>query len=158
MFGWFFLVLNTSYSLLEIVSPSSNDSLLVSDLLPQLASLPVIAIRTATILAVIALIAFGALIWRRQNSDSQLEKYLPLGVCLCVGTILFAWSSSSVMSDHTASEKWRTVHENHEWDDRIDVDAITGSVKIDPKQHLSANLTINFNVNVQKIKPTYVYL
>ena len=150
IFGWFFLVLNTPYSLLEIVSPSSNDSLFVSDLFPQLASLPVFAIRTATILAAIALIAIGALIWSRQNGDNQLEKYLPLGVCLCVGTTLFAWGSSSVLSDHTASDKWRTVHENHEWDDRIDIEAITGYVKIDPKEHLSANLTINFNVNVQK--------
>ena len=153
IFGWFFLVLNTPYSLLEIVSPSSNDSLFVSDLFPQLASLPVFAIRVATILAAIALIAMGALIWSRQNSVSQLKWFHPLGTCLCAGILLYAWGSSSVLSDHTASEKWRTVHENHEWDDRIDVEAIRGSVKIDPKQHLSANLTISFNVNIQTSNP-----
>ena len=144
MFGWFFLVLNTPHSLPEIVSPSSNDSLFVSDLLPELASLPVIAIRAATILAAIALIAIGALIWRRQNSDSQLEKYVPLGVCLCVGTILYASGVSSVATDHNVSDMWRETHENHEWEHRIDIEAITGDVKIDPKRHLIADLTINF--------------
>ena len=153
IFGWFFLVLNTPYSLLEIVSPSSNDSLFVSDLFPQLASLPVFAIRVATILAAIALIAMGALIWSRQNSVSQLKWFHPLGTCLCAGILLYAWGSSSVLSDHTTSEKWRTVHENHEWDDRIDVETITGSVKIDPKKHLVADLTISFNVNVQTSNP-----
>ena len=144
IFGWFFLVLNTPHSLLEIVSPSSNDSLFVSDLLPQVASLPVIAIRAGTLLAAIAFIAVGALIWRRQNSDSQLEKYVPLGVCLCVGTILYASGVSSVVNDHTVSEQWSEVHGSHEWEHRIDIEAITGDVKIDPKKHLIADLTINF--------------
>ena len=153
MFGWFFLVLNTPYSLLEIVSLSSNDSLFVSDLLPQLASLPVITLRAATILGAIALIAIGALIWSRQNSVNRIEKYLPLGICLCVGTILYAWGSSSVVSDHTASEKWREVHENHEWDDHIDLEAITGQVKIDPKKHLTSDLTISFKTTVATSSP-----
>ncbi len=153
MFGWFFLVLNTPYSLLEIVSLSSNDTLFVSDLLPQLASLPVVAIRAATILSAIALVAIGALIWSRQNSNNQLEKYLPLGICLCVGTILYVWGSSSVVSEHTASERWREVHENHEFDHRIDLEAITGIVKIDPKKHLIADLTIGFNVNAHTTIP-----
>jgi len=153
IFGWFLFVLNTPYSLLEIVSPSSNDSLFVSDLFPQLASLPVIAIRVATILAAIALIAMGALIWRRQNSVSQLKWFHPLGTCLCAGILLYAWGSSSVLSDHNAAGSWQDVHENHEWDDRIDLEAITGNVKIDPKKHLVADLTISFNVKVQTSIP-----
>ena len=144
IFGWFFLVLNTPYSLLEIVSPSSNDSLFVSDLLPQLASLPVIAIRAATILAAMALVAIGGLIWQRQNSERRIKWFQPLGTCVCTGILLYAWGSSSVMSDHTASEKWRIVHENLEWEDRIDLEAISGTVRIDPKKHLSADLTISF--------------
>ena len=100
MFAWFFLVLNTPYSLLAIVSPSSNDTLFVSDLLPQFASLPVIAIRTSAILAAIVLVAIGALLMRRQDSGSRLTKFLGLGVCLGLGSILYIGGSISVIDHH----------------------------------------------------------
>ncbi|MYD45462.1 MAG: hypothetical protein F4W92_03845 [Gammaproteobacteria bacterium] len=153
IFGWFFLVLNTPYSLLEIVSPSSNDTLFVSDLLPQLASIHVIGLRVATILAAMALVAVGGLIWCRQKSVSKRKWFYPLGTCLCAGTLLFTFGWSVVINNHNTAENWREVHSNHEWDDRIDLEAITGSVKIDPKKHLVADLTLSFNVNVQTSNP-----
>ena len=147
MFAWFFLVLNTPYSLLAIVSPSSNDTLFVSDLLPQFVSLPVIAIRTASVLAAIALIAIGALLLRRQDSGNRLTKFLGLGVCLGLGSILYAGGSISVLDHYKAAETWRNAHEKHEWDTRIDVTKITGKVKIHPRKHLTTDLSLNFKTN-----------
>ena len=147
MFSWFFLVLNTPYSLLAIVSPSSNDTLFVSDLLPQFASLPVIAIRTSAILAAIVLVAIGALLLRRQDSGSRLTKFLGLGVCLGLGSILYTGGSISVIDQYKAAEKWRNAHENHEWDTRIDLTEIAGKLKIHPRKHLTTDLSLSFKTN-----------
>ena len=147
MFGWFFLVLNAPYSLLAIVSPSSNDTLFVSDLLPQFASFPVIAIRTASVLAAIALVAIGALFLRRQESGNRLTRYLGLGVCLGLGSILYAGGSISVIDHYKAAETWRNAHENYEWDTRIDLMEITGHLKIQPTKYLTTDLSLKFTTN-----------
>ncbi|MXZ55939.1 MAG: hypothetical protein F4227_04900 [Gammaproteobacteria bacterium] len=144
MFGWFFLFLNTPYSLLEVVSPSSNDTLFVSDLLPQLASIHVIGLRVATILAAMALVAVGGLIWRRQKSVSKRTWFYPLGTCLCAGILLYTFGLSVVINHHNTAENWREVHANHEWDHRIDLVAITGTVTIDPRKHLFSDLSLSF--------------
>lgn len=149
MFAWFFLVLNTPYSLLAIVSPSSNDTLFVSDLLPQLPSWSVIAIRITTILGAIFLVVLSALLWRRQDSGGQLAKFLALGMCVSVGSLLAVWGSSSVLVQNNAFKKWREIHENTENAVQIDITSISGNVIIDPNRNLNIDLSLRFKTDTK---------
>lgn len=149
MFGWFFLVLNSPYSLLAIVSPSSNDTLFVSDLLPQLPSWPVMAIRITTILGALCLVVFSALLWRRQDSGGQLAKFLALGMCVSVGSLLAVWGSSSVLFQNNASKEWKEIHENTENAVHIDITSISGNVTIDPNRNLNIDLSMKFKTDTE---------
>lgn len=149
MFGWFFLVLTTPYSLLAIVSPSSNDTLFVSDLLPQLPSWSVIAIRITTILGSLLLVMLSALFWKRQDSGRQLAKFLALGMCVSVGSLLTVWGSSSVLVQNNASKEWKEIHENTENAVQIDVTSISGNVTIDPNRSLNIDLSMKFKTDTK---------
>ena len=144
MFAWFFLILNTPYSLLAIVSPSSNDTLFVSELLPQLASLPVMAIRVATILTALVFITLSALLLRRQDNGIRLTNIFFLAVFLALGTLLYSLGSSHAMSAYDDTTRWQEVHENYDWNVPIDVETMTGKLRIDPENNLDIDLTLTY--------------
>ena len=152
MFAWYFLVLNTPFELLSLVSPSSNDSLFVSELVPEFAAWQVVSIRCATILASIALIATGALILRRNDSGnrpamataSSLSSVLGVLVCALVATVTFTGLEKN--------NSWRESHASYEWLGGIDVKEMKGEISIDPGKHLTIDLNFTLSLDATQLE------
>lgn len=142
--AWFTLVLEVPYSLLGIFTPSSNDTLFVSDLIPEFASWPSICIRLATLFLAGALVVFAAILSRRWE-NTRLPVILPAtGVLLVASVATYSLGASSVVDHFNASHKWRELHANYNWNQQIDVTDITGGVRIDPGRRLDIDLTVRF--------------
>ena len=61
MLAYYFLVLRTPFSLLAVLSPSSNDSLYISDIVPEIASLPTIFVRIVCVIGAFLLVVVATL-------------------------------------------------------------------------------------------------
>lgn len=143
MFASLFLVLETPYSLLAIASPSSNDSLFVSELLPQFASTSVVAIRAGTILIALALVAAGTALLRRKDRQTKVNTVLSLAA-VGVGVTFLALGSWSHVAHYDAANQWQVAHHSYSWDQETDLTAITGSVQI-----TRSRLAVDMYVTVQ---------
>ena len=147
MFAWYYLVLNTPFEFLSIVSPSSNDSLFVSELVPKFASWPTVGVRIATILAGIGLIAAGARLLRRNDSGVRLPITTVSSLAFVVGGSLFAVIAAATFSRLEESSSWREVHQSYDWNGGIDVKQMTGELYIDPKRHLTLDVDMVLGVD-----------
>ncbi len=146
MFAWFFLVLNVPYSLLSIVSASSNDSLFVSDLIPEIASWQTILVRIATLLGAVALAVAAATAMRRRDGASTLASAstILVAVGLCGGA--YALSATSVLQEFGDPAKWHQAHKANAWSGSVDVLEISGTVQIDPGKRLDIDLNLTLHV------------
>ena len=149
MFACFSLVLESPYSLQAIVSPSSNDSLFVSELLPELASPSVLAIRGGTVLVALALLAIATVILRRRDENAQLNSVLSL-TAGGIGALLAFWGSWSHVAQVNVADQWAEAHQNYEWNARTNLISITGTVHME-RRRLAIDLILN--VEYEPIKP-----
>lgn len=146
MFAWFFLVLNVPYSLLSVVSASSNDSLFVSDLVPEFPHWQTVVVRLSTLIGALALVAAGALAMRRRDgaSTKMVAAAASVALVLCAGSyILGFWDNTR---QYDAPQEWREVHGSLAWSGSIDVQSMEGIVQIDPGRRLGIDLEISFSV------------
>lgn len=147
MFAWFFLVLDVPYSLLSIVSASSNDSLFVSDLVPDFPSWQTLAVRLATLLGAIALIVAAAIAMQRRDGSSPVVRFstVLIAIGLCGGA--YALSTTDVVSNFAKTAKWHQAHSSYVWNDSIEVVEISGTVQINPGKRLDIDLSLTLNVD-----------
>ena len=147
MFGWFFLVLNVPYSLLSVVSASSNDSLFVSDLVPEFPHWQTLVVRLSTLVGALALIAAGALAIRRRDgaSPKMVAAAASVALALCAGTYTLSFWDNIRQFD--APQQWREAHGSLAWSGYIDVQSIQGTVQIDPGRRLEIDLEVAMSVD-----------
>ncbi|MCY4143096.1 MAG: hypothetical protein OXG08_05320 [Gammaproteobacteria bacterium] len=147
MFAWFFLVLNVPYSLLSIVSASSNDSLFVSDLIPEFASWQTILVRIATLLGALALAVAAAIAMRRRDGTSILASAstILVAIGLCGGA--YALSATSVLQEFGNPARWHEAHKAQHWSDSVDVLEISGTVQIYPGKRLDIDLSLSLKID-----------
>lgn len=147
MFAWFFLVLNVPYSMLSFVSASSNDSLFVSDLVPQFASWQTMLVRLATVLGALVLVVAAATVERRRDGtrlrNNSIAVLASLG--LCVG--VYALGATDVVRQYNQTEEWHHIHKSYVWNGSIDVQEVSGSVRVVPGKRLDVDLDLSFEID-----------
>lgn len=149
MFSWYFLVLNTPFDLLSLVSPASNDSLFVSELVPEFASWQIVTVRFATVLACIGLIATGALVLRRNDSGNRFSMATASSLSLVLGVLMFALVGTVTFTGLKKYNGWAESHEFYEWNGGIDVNEMKGEIFINPGKRLTIDLDLNLSVSGQ---------
>lgn len=147
MFAWFLLVLNVPYSLLSVVSASSNDSLFVSDLVPEFPHWQTLVVRLSTLVGTLALVAAGALAMRRRDgaSPKMVAAVMSIALGLWAGTYMLSWWDND--RQFVTPQEWQEAHGSLGWSGFIDVKSMEGSVQIDPGKRLEIDLEISMFVD-----------
>ena len=144
MFGWYWLVIRAPYSLLSLFSPSSNDTLFVSELLPKFMSVNVAYVRISYVLFAIFFLATAALLQSRNDGMHSRKSNLAfLPVSFVIGICIFLLGARGVLDPIQETKQWKTVHAEYPWDDDLDIQRISGSVTIDPDKSLDIDLVIS---------------
>lgn len=145
--GWYAIVLHVPFSFLGVVSPSSNDTLFVSDLIPEFASWSSVVIRLATVLVAGALLFLASTLLHRWDTTARPMSLSAAGVLLLVSVVSFSFGAWSVVERFNTPQEWNEVHANYSLNHRIDVKNIEGNISIEPGRRLEFDLTITFDVD-----------
>lgn len=142
IFAWMVLLLESSYAMRAIVSPSSNDVLFISDVLPEFPKLETLLVRFGTVCGAIGLTVVASVLHRRRDSSSLLSNFSSIGVAavLCVSAIVFA--AVLAFTPASQNEKWLEAHKSITWNGDIDVKEISGIVHIDPGRSLEIDVLL----------------
>lgn len=142
----YILSLFVPFSWLDVITPSSNFTAYISDLVPNFATVEIIGIRAFTVVGALGLLAFAAFVLNRRDSRIGLLN-LPVGVGLVTLSIVgFFLLSHQLIDAHFQPTEWSKIHANYDNNVQLDVDEIHGSVKIDPGQILVLDLNYVFRV------------
>ena len=146
MFAWMFLLLYCPYSLRGLVSPSSNDVLFISDLLPQFPKWETLAIRFGTVFGAIGLTVAATLFHKRRDGNTPISNVLASATAavVCVGA--FSFAVFSALSPGMQSKEWQMAHQAVDWDGGINIREISGEVHINPGKNLSIDLKYDMKI------------
>ena len=152
MFTWLFLLLDSPYSLGGIVSPSSNDVLFISDLLPQFPTWETLAVRLGTIVGAIGLTVAATLFHKRRDSSTSLSNILASATAavVCIGA--FSFAVFSALSPGMQSKEWQVAHQEVDWDGGLDIRKIAGDVHINPGKNLFVDLMYDMEIGELPMK------
>jgi len=157
-FGWYWLVIRSPYSVLPLVSPSSNDSILISELVPSFLSLDLLSVRISYLAISGLFLVWAALFWHRV-ADVRHRKLnlglLPICTVCALGTyFLGAWGILGPYNEH---DRWKRTHADYEWVDDINIHQISGDILIDPHRNLDTKLVISLVRNSGSTKQPFVF-
>lgn len=134
------------FSWLEVVTPSSNITAYISDLVPDFASVEVIGMRTFTVVGALGFIALAAFILSRRDARGGIVN-LPLGLTMVVISVVgFGVLSNQLVSAYYQHDEWAKIHAAYDQNVELDIDEIQGSVTIAPGHSLAINFTYDFRV------------
>ncbi|MCY3541880.1 MAG: hypothetical protein OXH31_08265 [Gammaproteobacteria bacterium] len=142
MTGWSIVVAESPYSFLAILSASSNDSLFISEISPQFASLATMGARLASLAFAGALLVFAALFGQIDGLSVTFKNALGSGLLALSGVLYCSVAWGVVQHYYVDPAKWREVHESHTSDGSTDILDISGSVHINPKTSLFVDLEL----------------
>ena len=142
----YILSLLVPFSWLDVVTPSSNFTAYLSDLVPNFATLETIGMRAVTVLGALGLLAVAACVLGRRDARIGILN-LPLGVGLMSLSIVgFFLLSHQLLQAYYQPVEWSKIHANHEKNVSLDIDEIRGSVNIDPGNLLELDLKYAFRL------------
>ena len=146
MMGYYLWILNTPFSLVDLISHSSNQTLFISDVLPAFPSGTSWIMRLGTLLLVFAILALGAWLYRRTDSTQRVwTRVLPLA---SIGIGVLVLSAGVLLELHKSNEfkSWREAHLTYESSSKLDILAIHGNVQINPRRQMHIDLNVDFSV------------
>ncbi|MCY3540894.1 MAG: hypothetical protein OXH31_03175 [Gammaproteobacteria bacterium] len=158
LFGWYWLVSHVPYSYLSVFSPSSNDTLFVSEIQPALVSLNTLLIRAAYVLAAGLFLVLATLITTRiDDQKARSWNGLSAPIALVLVGVLLAGGTWGLMSPYNQVEKWRKAHVEYDWNDNVDVQKISGTVNIEPNKRLYVDLVLDLLITATKATNELVF-
>lgn len=144
MFGWYWLIIRSPYTLLTLVSPSSNDTLFVSELIPRLLSLNATLVRISYVLLAVFFLVCAALLQNRMDGIKPHKFNLGLlPTSLVLGLCAFFFGAWGLIAPFNQFDRWKTIHAEYKWVDEIDVQRISGNIHIDPHKMLETQFVIS---------------
>lgn len=146
MIAYYFLVLRSPFALLPLLSPLSNHTLYISDIVPELASISTVLIRIASVLAALLLIVLATMLTYRSDGRSRQSKLILVSILVVSAGAATALAVADTSHKSGQVAKWREYHDSYVWNGSIDVTKISGEVNIDPGENLHIDLTYSFNV------------
>ena len=134
------------FSWLDVITPSSNFTAYISELVPNYAPSEVVWMRVMTVVGALGLIASAAFILDRRDARMGVVN-LPLGITMVVlSAVGFGVLSHQLVSSHYQPSLWSKIHADYDQNVDLDIEQIQGSVTIDPGRLLSLDLTYVFRV------------
>ena len=134
------------FSWLDVVTPSSNFTAYISELVPNFAALEVIGLRLLTVVGALGLLAFAAGALNRRDARIGLLN-LPIGFgVLALSIAGFTFLALQLIEANYKPQEWSKIHASYDQNVELDVDEINGSVEINPGQQLALDLTYVFRV------------
>ena len=137
---------NTPLHLLPVVSGIANLGLPGSEILPRMPSLVDVAQRVAELVLGAGLVMMAAALFPRRDSPSRVPY-------VAWGTVLLLASSAGFMGLvlHVQGERaqrvaWAEAHRAIQHSPRLDLERVTGDVRIDPGRHLAIAIDLDFRV------------
>ena len=144
MFVWFYFTQQLPFTLYPLVAASSNNTLFVSDLLPQFASSTTMSVRISTMILALSLLFWASCFSRRLESQPTSRKFVLANSCLTISVVIFSFTVYTTNSHNNQFSQWKTAHEQVVVDQDLDLLTISGDLEIDPGQKLSGELTYSF--------------
>lgn len=143
MFGWYWMVIRSPYPWLSVVSPYSNDTILISEIVPSFISFHAFLVRISYILfATFFLVCAASLQNRIDGTKSRWLNRGLLPTSLAIGLGIFLLGAWGLIAPFNQFDRWKTVHAEYEWTDDIDIQHIGGSVRINPRDVLDTQFII----------------
>ena len=134
------------FSWLDIVTPSSNFTAYISDLVPDFAAREVIGLRALTVIGAFGLITVAAVVLDRRDARMGIVN-LPLGAVMIVLSVVgFGVLSHQLITAYYQPQEWSRIHAEYDKNVELDIDKIEGSVTINPGRLLSINLGYEYRV------------
>lgn len=151
------LLLYVPYSFVDLVSPSSNDTLFISDLVPQLPSLPSLLMRLGALACAASFVAWAARSYLRPDSPSKKKAVISGVAFVVVGVVACSFATMHTLQRIDEVATWREAHQTLAWEDLIDLQSISGQVRIDPATQMHLDLNLEFTPKSQKAASTLVF-
>lgn len=134
------------FSWLDIVTPSSNFTAYISDLVPDFAAPEVIGMRALTVIGALGLITIAAVALDRRDARVGFVN-LPIGaVIIVLSAVGFGVLAHQLTTAYYQPLEWSRIHAEYDKNVELDIDKIEGSVTIDPGRLLSINLGYKFRI------------
>lgn len=146
MFAWLFLLLDSPYSLRGLFSPSSNDVLFISDLLPQFPEWKTLVARCSTVVGAIGLTIAATLFHKRRDGSTPFSNILACAAAIVVCAGAFGFAVFGALSPGMQSNDWKLAHQEVNWDRGIDIREISGEVHINPGKRLAIDLLYDMEI------------
>ncbi len=144
MFLWFFLTIKSPYSLLRLVSPSSNDALFISDLVPELVAIPTLLARLATLILAFVFVMLAAAWLKRQDAPTPQNSHAVAALALVACLAIYGVASAMVFGEIGQLTKWQDFHASAREDRPVDMKSISGTVLLNHGSHLEIDLNLEF--------------
>ncbi|MDE0645480.1 MAG: hypothetical protein OXH84_04485 [Gammaproteobacteria bacterium] len=157
MLAWFYFSNQLPFSLHSLVAASSNDTLFVSDLLPQFASGTTLAVRLATLLLAIGLIFWAGFSSGRSEAQKKSMDISLASSCLALSGVVFAIALLTTLSTNSHFSDWKVAHEKIETEQKIDLLKIAGDLEIKPGRELTSELVYSFEVVDSPVADTLIF-
>ena len=144
--GTFWALLNTPLYLLPVVSGIANLGLPGSEILPRMPSLVDLAQRVAVLGLGAALVTMAAAVFPRRDSRSRVP-YVAWGAVLLLAS--GAGFAGLVLHAHGEREQrvaWAEAHGAIQHSPSLDLERVTGEVRIDPGRNLTIEVDLDFRV------------
>ena len=134
------------FSWLDVVTPSSNFTAYISELVPDVAALEVIGMRALTIVGALGLITLAAVVLDRRDARIGIVN-LPIGTVMIVLSVVgFGALSQQLVKAYYQPQEWSKIHADYNDNVELDIEKIEGSVDIDPGRLLSFDLSYVFRI------------
>lgn len=146
-FAWLLVLVHTPYFYQQLISPSSNETMFISDVVPEVPSTSILAIRIGWIACAAALAILAAWIRPRKDEISARRSLPWIGGCLVLGVAAATLASATVFYQSNQASAWRNAQRATTWEGELDVHEVSGLVVINPRDKLTMNLRIQFGLH-----------
>ena len=142
----FWALFNTPLYLLPVVSGIANLGLPGSEVLPRMPSLVDVAQRVAVLVVGAGLVTMAAAVFPRRDSRSRLPCVAWGAALLLASGAGFAGLVLHVHGERAQRVAWAEAHGAIQRSPRLDLEHVTGEVRIDPGRKLTIVIDIDFRV------------
>lgn len=147
--GAFWVLFNTPLYLLPVVSGIANLGLPGSEILPRVPSVVDVAQRVAVLVLGAGLVIMAAALFPRRDSPSRLPYVAWGAILLLASGAGFAGLFLHVVSERAQRIAWAEAHEAIQHSPRLDLERVTGDVRIDPGRNLAIAIDLDFRVSAE---------
>lgn len=141
-----FLIQSVPFSWREVVSHSTTDSLLVSEILPYFSTGWILFNRLTWFILAIGLIVVAALFERRRDAQSSKSVQVAM-VCIGLGFVGLMVHGLNQYREGKEHQRVAATHETTNVHARLDLTKLTGKVEVDP----GVSLYIDVDLSVQHL-------